>query len=62
MGKMLKPPPPSFADAERMAGRSDEELTKIIASGEGSMPSYEGRLSASEIQDVLAYIRTLAAQ
>lgn len=62
MGKMLKPPPPSFADASRMAGQSDEALTKIITSGKDKMPAYEGKLSASEIQDVLAYIRTLAAK
>ncbi len=62
MGKMLKPPPPSLADAKRMADRSDEELIKIISKGKGRMPGYEGNLPDGQIQDVLAYIRTLAGK
>jgi high-affinity iron transporter len=62
MGKMLKPPPPSFADADRMADRSDEELITMIKEGKSPMPSYGSRLSDSQIQDVLAYIRTLATK
>jgi mono/diheme cytochrome c family protein len=62
MGKLLKPPPPSLADANRMAGRSDEDLIKIISDGQGRMPSYKGQLSQGQIEDVLAYIRTLASR
>lgn len=62
MGKMLKPPPPSFADADRMVKHSDEELITKIKEGKSPMPSYGSRLSDSQIQDVLAYIRTLATK
>jgi mono/diheme cytochrome c family protein len=60
MGKMLRPPPPDLSDANRMSHESDEHLTKIITEGKNKMPAYGDKLSASEIQDVLAYIRTLA--
>lgn len=62
MGKMLKPPPPSFTDAERMAQRPDEELITRIKEGKKPMPSYDGRLSDSQIQDILAFIRSLSAK
>lgn len=60
MGKMLKPPPPSFADAERMASRADEELITRIKEGKSPMPAYGSRLNDDQIQDVLAYIRSLS--
>lgn len=60
MGKMLKPPPPDLSDADRMAERSDEELVEVITEGTGSMPAYDGRLSEGEIENVVAFIRTLA--
>ena len=62
MGKFLKPPPPSFADASRMGGVSDEQLTKVISEGKGRMPSYSGQLSPDDVQNVLAYIRSLAGK
>jgi mono/diheme cytochrome c family protein len=60
MGKMLKPPPPNLSDGNRMAERTDEDLTKVITEGKDKMPSYDGKLSAEEIQNVVALIRTLA--
>lgn len=62
MGKMLKPPPPSFTDADRMVKQKDEDLITRIKEGKSPMPSYGSRLSDSQIQDVLAYIRTLATK
>ena len=62
MSKILKPPPPSFADAGHMAKRSDEELLKIIKEGKKPMPAYSGKLTEEQIQNVLAYIRSLAAK
>lgn len=62
MGKMLKPQPPSFADAERMAERPDEALVTRIKEGKKPMPSYEGRLSEDQIQDILAFIRSLSEE
>lgn len=62
MGKMLKPPPPSFSDAARMATRTDEDLTARIKEGKSPMPSYSSRLNDNQIQDVLAYIRSLSGK
>lgn len=62
MGKMLKPPPPNFTDADRMAQRPDEELITRIKEGKKPMPSYDGRLSDGQIQDILAFIRSLSAK
>jgi len=39
---------------------SDEDLTKIIADGKNKMPPYGKSLSASEIKDLVAYIRGFA--
>lgn len=60
MAKRFNPAPESFTDTKYMKRRSDEELTKIITDGKRPMPSYGRKLSAEQIQNVLAYIRTLA--
>jgi disulfide bond formation protein DsbB len=36
----------------------DDELREIIAFGNGAMPAFDGDLSAQEIADVAAYVRT----
>jgi len=35
------------------------EMTEITAKGKNKMPAYEKQLSAAEIKDVVAYVRTL---
>ena len=62
MGKMLNPHPPSFTDADRMATRTDEDLVTRIKEGKSPMPSYGSRLNDNQIQDVLAYIRSLSGK
>lgn len=56
MGKALKLRDLSSADVQK---QSDAELTTIITSGKGKMPSYEGKLTKDQIGDVVKYIRTL---
>jgi cytochrome c6 len=60
MAKRFNPAPASFADSQYMKNRTDEELTKIIVKGKRPMPAYGRKLSDDQIQNVLAYIRTLA--
>ena len=38
---------------------SDTDLAAVISNGKGKMPAYKGKLSDSDISDVVKYIRTL---
>ena len=38
---------------------NDERITDIVRLGRGEMPGYNQKLSAQEIQDLLAYLHTL---
>jgi cytochrome c6 len=38
---------------------TDAQLTEIISGGKGKMPAYKGKLSDSEIKDLVGYIRSL---
>jgi mono/diheme cytochrome c family protein len=40
----------------------DAELAQGIANGKGGMPSFQGSLNAGQIQEIVAYVRTLAAK
>ncbi len=42
-----------------VAKLSDADLTEIISNGKNGMPAYVDRLDATDIQNVIAYIRTL---
>lgn len=50
---------PSFAMGERSAA-STEELMQSILRGKGLMPSWEDKLSVSDLEDALGYLRELA--
>lgn len=39
--------------------QSDEELSAAIANGRGKMPAFKSALSAQQITEIVAYIRTL---
>jgi mono/diheme cytochrome c family protein len=49
----------SFGSAE-VQKQSDKELSDITAKGKKKMPAYEKKLSAQQISDVVAHIRTFA--
>ncbi|MBI3988218.1 MAG: cytochrome c [candidate division NC10 bacterium] len=55
----LKPRPPSFISKEMIA-HPDARHKAVMMEGRGNMPSFQGQLSEEEIEDVLAYTRTLA--
>lgn len=56
MGKMMKVL--SFKDAA-MVTASDAQFIASTANGKGKMPAYKDKLTAAQIKDVIAYIRTL---
>jgi len=45
--------------ADEVQKRTDVELTKIIAGGEGKMPAYGKQFSTEQIQGLIAFICTL---
>jgi len=58
-GMRFFPFAPSFAMGERMT-KSSEELMQSILQGKGAMPSWEDKLTISELENVLGYLRELA--
>lgn len=64
--KSLKPPPTNFSDVKLMCKMSDKQLSNVIKNGgpaekkAATMPSYKSKLKDSEINDIVAYLRTLA--
>ncbi len=40
-------------------GKSDADLKTMIDKGKGKMPSFEGKLTSAQIDEVVKYIRTL---
>jgi mono/diheme cytochrome c family protein len=55
-GKAMKVPPFSSPD---LVKASDADLIASTTNGKGKMPAYSGKLTGSQIKDVVAYIRTL---
>lgn len=55
-GKAVKTPD---LRAETVQKKSDDALAKSIADGVGKMPAFGNALTAEQIRDVVAYIRTL---
>lgn len=56
VGKMMKVP--SFKDPA-VVKTSEAALVAIVKGGKGKMPSYNGKLTDAQIEDVVSYIRTL---
>jgi mono/diheme cytochrome c family protein len=59
-GKFMNPKPANFTSPESMK-KSDAELLKTIESGKPGTPmaAWKGTLSPEQMQDVLAYVRSL---
>lgn len=52
-----------WTDPKTLAGKSDDELFKIIRDGKDKMPSEPaGRASDSEVRGLIQYIRSMAQQ
>ncbi len=60
MAEFLARKPGDFTDKARMGQFTDEDLKKAIVEGKAPMPGYKGQLSDQEIDDVVAYIRSLS--
>ena len=56
VGKSLKVSSLGSADVQKL---TDAELSKAIADGKGKMPAYGKKLTAEEIQSLVAVIRTM---
>jgi mono/diheme cytochrome c family protein len=62
----LDPRPRNHTDGAYMNALTDAHLLKVVGEGGGAaglspiMPAWKGILSAQQIQDVIAFVRTLA--
>jgi len=56
MGKSLKIPDLGSPAVQK---QTDAQLTEMISSGKGAMPSYKTKLTEAQIKSLVAYIRTL---
>ena len=62
----MNPRPRDHTDGRYMNALSDAHLTTVISEGGAAvqrsplMPSWKGALTPQQIQDVIAYVRTLA--
>ena len=45
--------------SDEVRKQTDVELTKVIAGGKGKMPAYGKQLSTTQIESLIAFIRTL---
>jgi len=55
----LNPRPPDLRAAGRIAALPDDSLLQIITAGRRGMPGYGKTLTADQIQEVVAFMRTL---
>lgn len=58
IGASLNPPPADLTGSQAMA-KSDKDLLMVIREGRAVMPAWKTRLKEQDIQNVLAYIRSL---
>lgn len=56
-GMPADPTIPSFADGDTLF-QMDSDLMRRISEGKETMPAFRGLLTAEEMRDVIAYIRT----
>lgn len=59
IGAALQPPPTPLISPKTRA-KSDSDLLTIIRDGRAVMPAWKSRLKDQDIQNVLAYIRSLS--
>jgi mono/diheme cytochrome c family protein len=60
MAEFLERKPGDFTDKARMGQFTDEDLKKAVVEGKAPMPGYKGQISDADIDDVIAYIRSLS--
>jgi mono/diheme cytochrome c family protein len=55
MGKQLNA---ADLNSEAVQKMSNDEMTKVVSGGKGSMPAFADQLSSDEIADVVRYLHT----
>ena len=64
--KLLKTKPTDWSDKAKMSSLSDQDLFKMISKGGEAagksklMPAFAGKLSDQDVQNVIAFIRSLS--
>ncbi|MDE3043012.1 MAG: c-type cytochrome [Nitrospirota bacterium] len=58
IGATLRPPPADLTGPKARA-TSDKDLLTVIQDGRAAMPAWKSRLKEQDIENVLAYIRSL---
>ena len=58
----LEKKPADYTDRKKMSEITDAQLKKIALDGKPPMPSYRGKISDKDLEDVTAYIRTFAGR
>ncbi|MBI3806920.1 MAG: cytochrome c [Nitrospirae bacterium] len=59
IGESLHPPPTNLTGSQARA-KSDKDLLTVIREGRATMPAWKNRLNDQDIQNLLAYIRSLS--
>jgi mono/diheme cytochrome c family protein len=58
----LEKKPADYTDKKKMGEFTDVQLKKITLDGKQPMPAYEGKMSAKDLDDCIAHIRTFAGK
>lgn len=56
----LEKKPVDYTDKKKMSEFTDGQLKKVVLDGKQPMPSYKGKMSDKDLEDVTAYIRAFA--
>jgi mono/diheme cytochrome c family protein len=59
IGATLRPPPADLTGSKARA-KSDKDMLTVIQDGRAAMPAWKTRLNEQDLQNVLAYIRSLS--
>lgn len=60
--KNLKTKPADYTDKQEMAKLTDADMKKTVKEGKKPMPAFGKKVSDEEIDNIIAYIRTLAGK
>ena len=58
-GEGMMPGMPNFTRGDRVFSKMDTDLAATVRQGSGIMPGFAAILNDTDIQDVVAYLRTL---
>jgi mono/diheme cytochrome c family protein len=58
--KTLSKKPRDYTNKEEMSKLTDDDLKKAVIEGKKPMPAFQARLKDKDVENVIAYIKTLA--